>query len=90
MIFITETGSQYEVNTDSKQVRRLTGKKDPTTRIGTDGVWKKYSRILPDTGIEEGQQVMIVWDHDTPALDPELQDLATKTTITSRVVEVIP
>lgn len=90
MKFTTITGSQYEVNTDSKQVRRLMGQKDPTTRMGTDGVWKKYSAFYPEAGPQVGQGVVIVWDHDTPALDPTEQATATKTTMTSMVVEVIP
>lgn len=90
MKFVTETGSQYEVNTDKKELRRLTGVKDPTTRLGSDGVWKRYISLFPNEGPTVGHQLMIVWDHNTPALDSENQDIATKTTITSKIMEVIP
>ena len=60
MRFQTESGSVYEVNTDSKQIRRLNGVADPTPRQGKDGEWRLYSELAPDP-IQVGKSVLVVW-----------------------------
>lgn len=92
MKFTTATGSVYEVNTDSKQIRRLTGVKDPTPRQGKDGEWRTY---IDTTPIKVGQQLLIRWGDDTEA-SPEGKILEAdgmaviKTTITSPVASIEP
>lgn len=86
MRIVTETGSQYEINTDSKQVRKLVGGSG-TNRI--QGEWKSYINLLPAEGPKVGTQVMIVWGDDVEALEAATEGW-TKTTITSRVVEIHP
>lgn len=64
MKFTTASGSVYEVNTDSKQIRRLNGAKDPTPRQGPDGQWRAYEEILPDPP-KVGSSLVIKWDNKT-------------------------
>lgn len=64
MKFTTASGSVYEVNTDSKQIRRLNGDKDPTPRQGPDGQWRAYEEIFPDPPTV-GRPLVIRWDSKT-------------------------
>ena len=89
MKFTTETGSIYEVNTDSKQIRRLNGAKDPTPRQGKDGEWRSYLTIFPSP-IKVGLGVIIRWGNDTALLPGTEPGSAVPTTITSTVVSVEP
>jgi hypothetical protein len=88
--FTTQSGSKYEVDTDNKRIRRLTGKNEPTRRQGVDGNWRNYDTIVPEL-ITIGEQVAIFWTKDTPLLDEtpeEDRKIAVPTTITSAVVEM--
>jgi hypothetical protein len=94
MKFTTVSGSIYEVNTDSKQVRRLNGVKDPTPRQGPDGQWRAYSDITP---VKVGSSVAIFWGTETALLAETEQHLkemgggmAAPITTTSMVVNVEP
>jgi len=94
MKFTTVSGSVYEVNTDSKQIRRLNGANDPTPRQGKDGQWRTYSEITP---VKVGSGVAIFWGHDVPLLAETEEQLKTMgggiaapTTMTSSVVKVEP
>lgn len=90
MRFITQSGSVYEVDADNKKLRRLTGRTDPTPRLGKDGEWRQYSEIVPDP-IEKGKQVLIVWGEDVVLLPDtvvEEGEQPLKITMTSPVVEV--
>jgi hypothetical protein len=94
MKFTTASGSVYEVNTDSKQIRRLNGVKDPTPRQGKDGQWRTYSDI---TSVTVGSGVAIFWGHDVPLLaetEEQLKSMgggiAAPITTTSSVVSVEP
>lgn len=89
MKFQTQSGSVYEVNTDSKKVRRLQGMNDPTPRMGKEGEWRPYFSLLPDPP-EVGSQVVIVWGDDTKPL-PETDcscGIIIPTTMTSNVVSI--
>jgi hypothetical protein len=94
MKFTTVSGSVYEVNTDSKQIRRLNGSKDPTPRQGPDGQWRSYEDITP---INVGASVAIFWSAET-ALLAETEEalksmpgaIAAPTTMTSMVASVEP
>ena len=68
MKFTTQSGSVYEINTDSKKIRRLKGKEDPTPRQGKDGEWRPYVDTFPNP-IQVGKGVVIAWGSDTPLLD---------------------
>jgi hypothetical protein len=68
MKFTTKSGSVYEINTDSKKIRRLKGTEDPTPRQGKDGEWRPYADIFPNP-IQVGKGVVIAWGSDTPLLD---------------------
>lgn len=91
MIFQTISGSVYEINETDKQIRRLTGIKDPTPRQGKDGSYRSYSAIFPDP-ITVGEQVLIVWTKDTPLL-PETKldvgEVGIPTTTTSPIAKII-
>lgn len=63
MRFTTISGSVYEVNTDSKQIRRLNGTQDPTPRQGKDGQWRAYDEIAPNPP-KVGASVAIKWAGD--------------------------
>lgn len=83
---ITESGSVYEINQDTKQIRRLEGKVSPTTRVGKDGDWRTYKEIMPDP-IQSGRNLIIVWGDDVPALT---EAGGIPTTLTSPIVKVEP
>jgi hypothetical protein len=94
MRFTTFSGSVYEVNTDSKQIRRLNGVKDPTPRQGPDGQWRAYRELVPDP-VKVGLGVVIVWGEET-ALMAETQEIVKEggfglpMTTTSVVMKVEP
>lgn len=96
MKFITESGSCYEVNTDSKKIRRLKGQADPTPRMGKDGEWRPYADMLPDP-VKVGSNVLIIWGSDVELM-PETKaaieagdiGIAMSNTMTSCVVKVEP
>lgn len=83
--FVTETGSMYEINTETKQVRRLNGTADPTPRQGKDGEWRKYEYISKPS---VGMPVLIMWGSDVKLL-PGSPPHATPSTVTSRVEMII-
>lgn len=74
MKFETETGSLYEVDLESKKIRRLNGKGNPTPRQGQDGQWKKYINISPSFPVI-GQSVLISWGSDVELLDETKKNL---------------
>jgi hypothetical protein len=61
--FTTETGSVYELDSDQKRIRRLSGIKDPTVRQGLDGDWKDFASLMPPDPVEGGR-VYIIWKVD--------------------------
>ncbi len=75
MVFSTEF-SVYEIDTENKMIRRLTGIRDATPRQGKDGEWKKYGEI---SKIAVGEKVVFMWAEEDGIL---------KTTVTSQVVEI--
>jgi len=89
MIFHTETGSIYEIDQANKQVRRLTGKNDPTPRQNKDEQWRKFSAHSP---VIKGENVVFFWGDETNLL-PETKaaglNSAIPATITSLVVEIV-
>lgn len=72
-LYKTETGSIYEVKSDTKEVRRVYGINDPTFYLGQDGSWKKYEDLS-----EDFDHLVIVWG---------FVDDIYKTTITSKIVD---
>jgi len=72
MKFHTQSGSVYEINTDSKKIRRLNGKADPTPRQGKDGEWRTYASLYPEIP-KVGEQLLITWAEEMP---PTLETLA--------------
>lgn len=95
MKFTTVSGSVYEVNTDSKQIRRLNGINDPTLRQGADGQWRDYQDIYPNP-ITVGASAVIVWGPETELLAETKETLskiggsAAPLTTTSTVISVEP
>ena len=89
---MTATGSFYEIDTDSKKIRRLNGKSDPTPRVGKDGEWREYSALYPDP-LERGACMVIIWKGDV-ALQPQTKEklragmFAVPTTRTSPVESI--
>jgi len=81
MLFQTESGSLYQVDTEGKRIRRIVGS-TPTTRIG-HGDWRHYASIHPEE-IIIGAPVLIVWGVDPN--DPQ----RLQTTLTSHVVNFPP
>lgn len=86
MIFQTESQSVYEVNTDSKQIRRLDGIHDPLPRQGKDGEWKSYWAISP---IKLNHSVVIAWEDTVPG-SSKPDEHRVRSTMTSLVVKIIP
>lgn len=93
MLFITSSGSRYQLDQANNRIRRLSGNADPTMRQGKDGDWRTYFSISP---IVKGNSVSIVWGCDTSPLT-ETQalidnginvGLVIPTTITSAVVAI--
>lgn len=76
MIRYETENSTYEVNNKAKQIRRLSGRVEPTPRIGTDGEWKTYAMLTVSHGV-----LVIAW----PWVN---DDGSTPHTITSRVMKV--
>lgn len=82
MIFVTETGSSYELDAANYRVRRLNGSSSPTQRQGPDGQWRTYTSI---SNVELNSSVLICWtDFETQADNT----FVAKTTYTSRVVGI--
>lgn len=67
MKFTTVSGSVYEVNTETKKIRRLNGAEDPTPRMGKDGQWRSYQKLYPEVPTV-GKGVVIVWGEETEPL----------------------
>jgi len=80
MIFITQSGSTYEVQ--GKSIRMLNGKHDPTPRSGTQGVFKVFHSIR---GPEIGESVLIIWNDDVL---PKAVD-GVPGTLTSKVLQIL-
>lgn len=59
MVFYTES-SAYEIDLQTRRIRRLRGAADPQPRQGSDGVWKTYARIIPEIPTQ-GYSVLIIW-----------------------------
>ena len=84
MIVRTETGSVYEINHEEKLIRRQSGEGPPTDRM--EGGWRPFEDIFAG---QLGMPLVIVWGDDVAALDPDAPPPIAKTTITSRVVEIV-
>lgn len=77
----TETGSVYEVDRQAKLVRRLSGRGNPTQRVGTDGEWKPYANLAFEPQV--GSRLWIVWSYGDGA------DGSDRCTVTSTVTEIV-
>lgn len=84
MQFKTETGSTYEVDTEAKRIRRVTGYTQHTKRFEPYGEWKTYKDL---SDITVGDCAIIYWGDDVAPLIPGTHPAA-KTTITSVVTEI--
>jgi len=84
--FETYSGSLYEVDDDTKQVRRLIGVKNPTPRQGKDGEWKKFTT---HSQIVAGLSVCFIWHIESDILSQNMAEIAAKTTVTSPVKKVL-
>ncbi len=80
--FTTVTGSVYELDTEAKRIRRLSGTADPTPRQGKDSEWKGYAFLTmgaPADPVLTGMPVLICW---------ELSGTTARCTLTSAVTTV--
>ncbi len=75
--FLTETGSRYELDAVCRQIRRLSGRHEPTPRQGKDGTWRRFEHVT--TPVVPGETVDTVW---------RIVDGIAEMTFTSRVVAV--
>ena len=93
MILRTESGSIYEVDRKNKRVRRMTGEKNPTPKMGKDGEWKAYADLQPNPP-EVGLPLLIVWETPTTSevssAVAAMVEIHVPTTLTSRVVAINP
>jgi len=94
MKFTTASGSVYEVNTETKKIRRLNGVKDPQPRMGKDGEWRSYRKLYPEVPTV-GRGVVIVWGEETEPLAETKEQLESMgggfvmpMTTTSAVMEI--
>lgn len=77
----TETGSVYEIDDESKTVRRLCGVSDPTPRMG-QGEWQEFE----DYYLDIFGRLVIIWGYTLTD-----EGRMAHTTVTSRVVsETVP
>jgi hypothetical protein len=83
MKFKTQSGSLYEINTDSKNIRRVVG---TTETVRATNEWRKYSKLLPDVPTI-GNPLYIFWGNDTPLLEGSLGNIPI--TITSVITEIL-
>jgi hypothetical protein len=74
--FRTETNSLYEVDTKNAKVRRVTGAKPATVRMGEQS-WKKF---MACNDPHVGENVVFVWNIDDKGI--------AQTTMTSRVISI--
>lgn len=85
MRFFTESGSEYQVNKDTKQIRRVLNSNGiPATERQTND-WRTYEEISP---IEIGNQAWICWPKSSTPLFTDSPDIATPMTITSRITKI--
>lgn len=91
MVLRTESGSIYEVDRKNRRVRRLTGERNPTPKVGKDGEWKAYADIQPNPP-EVGVPLLIVWEvpNVTKSDMVGLVNIEVPTTLTSVVVAINP
>ncbi len=82
MIFETQSGSVYELDTEASRIRRLSGLNDPQPRQGKDGEWRTYVAV---SDVRVGCELLIAWDPKTTPLLSGSPEFATPTTLTSRV-----
>ena len=90
MIFKTLSGSTYEVNELTKQIRRINGMDDPQPRQGKDGEFKTYSSIH----VEKGKSSLIIWPQNVPLFEGTKEKLKESqigipATATSEVIDII-
>lgn len=78
MFATTRSGSLYEIDEESKRVRRLHGVKNPTPRQGQDGEWHTYESM--GTGLGGG--ALFVW-----SIDNTDDGAVARTTQTSTIVK---
>lgn len=90
MIFRTETGSKYELDTKRHRIRRLHGTHPPTANQGPDGEWRDYVILAdpeggnPATTPIAGHRLLIIWGVDA---DPQGRGVVVRRTVTSLVVK---
>lgn len=90
MVIHTQNGSIYEVDRKNKRVRRLSGKGNPTPKLGVDGEWRLYLDIQPDPP-EIDLPLLIVWDLKAKELSgANITKVEVPTTLTSPVVSINP
>jgi hypothetical protein len=77
----TVTGSTYEIDTDSKRMRRVSGDHAPTANQRADGAWRTYEEISP---VVLGAGVVTVWGWE----HTEEDGLVLRRTLTSDVVAI--
>jgi hypothetical protein len=74
MWFETLSGSVYEVNSEEKKIRRLTGRVSATKRQGQDGEWREYQQAI----VRLNQSVMIVWGSANGVLQTTITNIVKK------------
>ena len=87
MIFVTESGSAYQIDEEKRLIRQIKGRS--TTRLHRKGIaeWAAFEEVF----VEAGKPAFIMWPKSTvPLLAGSDPDLAAPATITSRVVRVTP
>lgn len=82
MLYETETGSIYEVDEANKRIRRLTGKGNPTPRMGLDGEWREYH----DLNLNSHGGLSITWVIDQVEDENGNYGSCFRTTQTSSVI----
>ena len=57
-LLITESGSRYELEADTRRIRRVEGTHAPTSRQGRDGEWKPFTSVSTP---QVGEALVVVW-----------------------------
>lgn len=84
MIIKTESGSAYEVDPAARQARRLSGRKESTSRM-PDGAWRTFLTASEPT---IGLPMFFAWADETVGVPAAPGHIPV--TQTSRVVEILP
>lgn len=79
--FTTQSHSEYQLDLENSQVKRVIGLKAPTKRQGAEDTWKKFHSV---SEVIVGKSCIFVWETVL-----EGGELVFKTTCTSPISQIL-